>query len=58
MTERMTARNLVQRLGLVDFALDQATVDGLVLEFGVYTGATLQRIAARWPGAVPAFDSF
>ena len=59
MTEHMAnAHNLVHPGALLDFALSHATLDGLVLEFGVYTGSSLQRIAAQSPGTVHGFDSF
>lgn len=59
MTEHMAnARNLVHRDALLDFALSHATINGLVLEFGVYTGNSLRRIAAQSPGTVHGFDSF
>ncbi|MFC5676802.1 class I SAM-dependent methyltransferase [Aeromicrobium endophyticum] len=45
------------KLALLDWALDQSPQDGLVLEFGVATGATLRAISAK---KLPAhgFDSF
>ncbi|MCA1907791.1 MAG: class I SAM-dependent methyltransferase [Magnetospirillum sp.] len=42
----------------LDFALDQATVPGLVLEFGVRRGTSLNRLAARAGQDVHGFDSF
>ncbi|AVM74528.1 class I SAM-dependent methyltransferase [Magnetospirillum gryphiswaldense] len=42
----------------LDFALDQATVPGLVLEFGVRRGTSLNRLAARAGQGVHGFDSF
>jgi hypothetical protein len=45
------------KLALLRWALDQAPQDGLVLEFGVASGATLREISAkRHP--VHGFDSF
>jgi predicted O-methyltransferase YrrM len=59
MVERMCgARNLVGRAALLEYALSQCAVEGLVLEFGVYTGASLRWIADRCPGPVHGFDSF
>lgn len=53
------ARDLIGRAELLDFALGQAAVEGLVLEFGVYRGASLQMIAERSArGVVHGFDSF
>ena len=42
----------------LQLALKQATLDGLVLEFGVRYGTTLQLIAAASHQAVHGFDSF
>lgn len=43
----------------LDRALELAPVGGMALEFGVYAGRTLTRIAAARPGgAVVGFDSF
>jgi hypothetical protein len=53
-----TARDLVDRLLLLDFALSCAKGEGLVLEFGVHQGTTIERIAARVAGPVHGFDSF
>jgi predicted O-methyltransferase YrrM len=59
MVEQMSgARNLVGRAALLQYALSQCAVEGLVLEFGVYTGASLRWIADRCPGPVHGFDSF
>ena len=52
------ARNLVRREDLLKFALEQCTVDGLVVEFGVYRGASLCLIADHDPRPVYGFDSF
>lgn len=43
---------------LLDHALDRATQPGLVLEFGVRRGTSIDRIAARAGQAVHGFDSF
>ncbi|KAI1503741.1 hypothetical protein F5X99DRAFT_374306 [Biscogniauxia marginata] len=40
------------------YALNAAPKEGMTLEFGVYSGATLQRIAAGRAGEVYGFDSF
>ena len=59
MVEHMSsARNLVGRAALLEYALAQSAVEGLVLEFGVYTGASLKWIADRCPRTVHGFDSF
>ncbi len=53
------ARNLVQGPALLEFALDQASLDGLVLEFGVASGSSMRLIAGRSPRfTVHGFDSF
>jgi len=54
----MAAQNLVRRTLLLDFALRQCTVEGLVMEFGVYRGESLRGIAERVSGQVHGFDSF
>lgn len=54
----MSARNLVHREALLDYSLGQCTADGLVLEFGVFAGASLRAIAGRCDGEVHGFDSF
>lgn len=43
---------------LLAYALDQAKLDGLVLEFGVFRGESLRFIAQRSTGLVHGFDSF
>lgn len=40
------------------FAIAHATVDGLVLEFGVFNGKSIRQIAALVNGPVHGFDSF
>lgn len=42
----------------LEHALAIAPREGMALEFGVFTGATLRLIAASRPGAVYGFDSF
>ena len=42
----------------LEFALDHAQVDGLVLEFGVRFGTSIDFIAQRTGGQVHGFDSF
>ena len=39
-------------------ALEHATLDGLVMEFGVFDGRSLKQIAAASPREVHGFDSF
>jgi hypothetical protein len=52
------ARNLVHRAELLAFALEACTVDGLILEFGVFRGESLRFIAKRTERLVHGFDSF
>ncbi len=54
----MSARNLVKRAELLDFALGLRTVEGLVMEFGVFRGESLRFIAKRVSQEVHGFDSF
>ncbi len=54
----MSARNLVQRDALLEYALDLGSVEGLVMEFGVYRGASLRALARRCAVEVHGFDSF
>lgn len=59
LADRMrSARDLVGRAELLDFALAQCSVEGLVLEFGVFRGDSLQMIAKRCAQEVHGFDSF
>src|SRR4051812_32860656 len=46
------------RKALLKFAVDQVSLDGLFVEFGVYSGKTINIIAARYDGPVHGFDSF
>jgi hypothetical protein len=57
-TRMIGAKRLDGALELVDFACAAATVEGLVLEFGVYSGRSINRIAQSKPGPVYGFDSF
>ncbi len=45
---------------MLDFALNQADLDqkGLICEFGVYTGRSINHIAAKTKNTVHGFDSF
>ena len=46
------------RMALLSHALRLAPAHGLILEFGVYKGASLNALASRVPGPVYGFDSF
>jgi hypothetical protein len=48
----------VERESLLRYALDQVTVDGQVLEFGVFAGKTIRTIASRVAQPVHGFDTF
>lgn len=52
------ARDLVTRSGLLEFAVHCASVDGLWLEFGVYRGKSIRKIAWLTTAEVYGFDSF
>jgi len=54
----MGAQNLRGRAELLDFALGACTVDGLVMEFGVFRGESLRFIAKRVQQEIVGFDSF
>jgi hypothetical protein len=57
--ERMRmAENLVRSDALLQFAMERCTVDGLIMEFGVYRGDSLRVIAANTTAPVYGFDSF
>ena len=59
MVSRMLgARNLERRDALLDYALAQCRLTGLMLEFGVFRGASLRAIARRVAQEVHGFDSF
>ncbi|MDR3373680.1 MAG: class I SAM-dependent methyltransferase [Ancalomicrobiaceae bacterium] len=44
--------------GLMDYTLGKVSVDGHMLEFGVYTGGSINYIAKKVAGLVHGFDSF
>ena len=52
------AQMLRDRWDLLEFAVGEAKLKGLCLEFGVEKGASLRAIAGLVPGAVHGFDSF
>jgi hypothetical protein len=54
----MKAHNLVRRAELLAHALATCTVDGLIMEFGVFQGDSLRFIAKRIKETVHGFDSF
>ena len=43
---------------LLEYAIGQIQNDGLICEFGVYKGKSIDRIAERVEGTVHGFDSF
>jgi hypothetical protein len=54
----MGARNLRKRAELLEFALGECRLSGLVMEFGVFRGESLRFIAKRIREDVFGFDSF
>lgn len=54
----LAAQVLEDRFALLAFALAQAPAEGLVLEFGVEKGASVNWLARRTTRAVHGFDSF
>jgi hypothetical protein len=58
MEEMPMATNFVTKRPLLDFALEEAGVDGLFLEFGVFRGTSISHIAKRVEREVFGFDSF
>jgi hypothetical protein len=59
MVEKMrNAQNLGDQMPLLRHALGQCSIEGLVLEFGVYRGRTLSEIARLDPRVTHGFDSF
>jgi hypothetical protein len=54
----LAAQVLADRYDLLDFALAAAPATGLVLEFGVEKGLSINRIARRTQRHVHGFDSF
>jgi len=54
----LAAQVLEDRYALLDFALAAAPATGLVLEFGVEKGLSINCIARRTPRPVHGFDSF
>ena len=54
----LAAQVLADRYDLLDFALAAAPAAGLVLEFGVEKGLSINRIARRTRRQVHGFDSF
>lgn len=54
----LLAENLIDREALIRFAMERCSVEGLVMEFGVYAGKSLRVIAGCTPEPVYGFDSF
>ncbi|MDQ0423312.1 hypothetical protein J2045_004364 [Peteryoungia aggregata LMG 23059] len=57
-TKMTGAQRLQSSTDVLDYALSCATVPGLSLEFGVYSGNSINRTAQQRAGAVYGFDSF
>jgi len=54
----MNAQNLVRRADLLEFAIRACSVEGLILEFGVFRGESLRFIAKHIGQDIHGFDSF
>lgn len=54
----LLAENLIDREALIRFSMERCSVEGLVMEFGVYAGKSLRVIAGCTPEPVYGFDSF
>ena len=52
------ARLFATNLELLSHGFSLANHDGLCIEFGVATGATIRHLASKWTGEVYGFDSF
>lgn len=52
------AQNLVSRWNLLDYSIKNVSIDGLWLEFGVYKGKSLRKIAEQTKNVIFGFDSF
>ena len=53
-----TCTSFSDPLETLRFALSQSDDEGIGLEFGVYSGRTLQLVADRFPSRTFGFDSF
>lgn len=51
-------RGLTSPFDVLTFCLEQVATDGLYMEFGVYSGTTINHIASVVPFTVHGFDSF
>jgi hypothetical protein len=59
LTESMSAaRNLKTRWNLLGYCIENVKVDGLWMEFGVYKGKSITKIANQTKAEVFGFDSF
>ena len=52
------AQNLVTRWNLLDYAIKNVSIDGLWMEFGVYKGKSIKKIAEQTKAEIFGFDSF
>jgi predicted O-methyltransferase YrrM len=57
-TEMSSAREHAGSFAILADAMGRRTIEGLILEFGVYTGKTINHIASMTPQKVFGFDSF
>jgi hypothetical protein len=58
MQSMSAARNLKTRWNLLDYCIKNAKIDGLWMEFGVYKGKSISKIAKQTKAEVFGFDSF
>jgi Methyltransferase domain len=52
------AQNLKSRFNLLDYSIKNVSVDGLWMEFGVYKGKSIRKIAEQSKAEIFGFDSF
>jgi hypothetical protein len=52
------AQNLVSRWNLLDYSIKNVSIDGLWMEFGVYKGKSIRKIAEQTKDEIFGFDSF
>jgi hypothetical protein len=52
------AQNLVTRSNLLDYSIKNVSIDGLWMEFGVYKGKSIRKIAEQTKAEIFGFDSF
>ena len=58
MTNMANVNSASSRLEVLNFALEKVSIDGVFLEFGVYSGSSINHIASKTKSKVIGFDSF